>query len=164
MVLLIRFFVTWNHYMLKSVIFQLWKYFWRCTLLYQYQVSYFNVFLVTKIWRYTVIEGILLTQSYFLPNIASIIFVNKMWLFCWFNISISIKWPPQFSSVQSLSHVSLFVTPWIAAHQASLSITNSRSSPKLMSIESVMPSIHLILCRPLLLLPPIPPSIRIFSN
>ena len=88
MVLLIRFFVTWNHYMLKSVIFQLWKYFWRCTLLYQYQVSYFNFFLVTKIWRYTVIEGILHTQSYFLPNITSIIFVNKMWLFCWFNISM----------------------------------------------------------------------------
>ena len=70
----------------------------------------------------------------------------------------------QFSSVQSLSRVQLFVTPWIAAHQASLSITNSRSSLKLTSIESVMPSSHLILCRPLLLLSPIPPSIRIFSN
>ena len=58
----------------------------------------------------------------------------------------------------------LFVTPWIAARQASLSITKSRSSPKLMSIESVIPSSHLILCRPLLLLPPIPPSIRVFSN
>ena len=69
-----------------------------------------------------------------------------------------------FSSVQSLSHVWRFATPWIAAHQASLSITNSRSSPKLMSIESVMLSSHLILCRPLLLLPPIPPSIRVFSN
>ena len=69
-----------------------------------------------------------------------------------------------FSSVQSLSHVHLFVTPWIAARQASLSITNSRSSPRLTSIESVMPSSHLILCRPLLLLPSIPPSIRIFSN
>ena len=68
------------------------------------------------------------------------------------------------SSVQSLSCVQLFVTPWIAAHQASLSITNSRSSLKLMSIESVMPSSHLILCCPLLLLPPIPPSIRVFSN
>ena len=67
-------------------------------------------------------------------------------------------------SVQSLSHVQLFATPWITAHQASLSITNSRSSLKLMSIESVMPSSHLILCRPLLLLPPIPPSIRVFSN
>ena len=70
----------------------------------------------------------------------------------------------QFSSVQSLSCVQLFVTSWIVAHQASLSITNSRSSLKLMSIESVMPSSHLILCRPLLLLPPIPPSIRVFSN
>ena len=69
-----------------------------------------------------------------------------------------------FSVVQSLSHVQLFATPWIAARQASLSITNSRSSPKLMSIESVMPSSHLILCRPLLLLPPIPPSIRVFSS
>ena len=70
----------------------------------------------------------------------------------------------QFSSVQSLSSVRLFETPWIAAGQASLSITNSRSSHKLMCIESVMPSSHLILCCPLLLLPPIPPSIRVFSN
>ena len=69
-----------------------------------------------------------------------------------------------FSSVQLLSHVRLFATPWITAHQASLSITNSRSSLRLMSIESVMPSSHLILCRPLLLLPPIPPSIRVFSS
>ena len=69
-----------------------------------------------------------------------------------------------FSSVQSLSQFGLFVTPWIAAHQASLSITNSRSSLKLMSIESVMTSSHLILCRPLLLLPPIHPSNRVFSN
>ena len=70
----------------------------------------------------------------------------------------------QFSSVQSLSRVSLFETPWIAAHQASLSITISRSSLRLTSIESVMPSSHLILCCPLLLLPQIPPSIRVFSN
>ena len=70
----------------------------------------------------------------------------------------------QFCSVQSLSHVWLFATPWIAACQASLSITNARSSPKLMSIESVMPSNHLILCCPLLLLPSIFPSIRVFSN
>ena len=67
------------------------------------------------------------------------------------------------SSVQSLSRVWLFVTPWITAHQASLSITNSWSSLKLMSIESVMPSSHLILCCPLLLLPPIPPSISLFQ-
>ena len=70
----------------------------------------------------------------------------------------------QFSSVQSLSRVRLFATPWTAAHQASLSITNFRSSLKFTSIESVMPSSHLILCRPCLLLPPIPPSIRVFSN
>ena len=70
----------------------------------------------------------------------------------------------QFSSVQSLSHVRLFATPWIAACQASLSITNSWSLPELMCIESVMPSRHLILCHPLLLLPSIPPKIRVFSN
>ena len=70
----------------------------------------------------------------------------------------------QFSSVQLLSCVRLFVTPWIAAHQASLSISNSKNSLRLMSIESVMPSSHLILWRPLLLLAPIPPSIRNFSN
>ena len=70
----------------------------------------------------------------------------------------------QFSSVQSLSRVRLFATPWIAACQASLSITNSQSSLKLMSIELVMPSNHLILCCPLLLLPSILPSIRVFSN
>ena len=82
------------------------------------------------------------------------------------NWLLSDKWVCvyQFSSVQSLSRVWLFATPWIAACQSSLSITNSRSSPRLMCIESVMPSSHLILCRPLLLLPPIPPSIRVFSN
>ena len=69
----------------------------------------------------------------------------------------------QFSSVQSLSHARLFGTPWVAARQASLFNTNSRSSLRLMSIESAMPSSHLILCHPLLLLP-IPPSIRVFSN
>ena len=74
------------------------------------------------------------------------------WIFHWF------------SSVQSLSRVRLFATPWIAARQASLSITNFRSSLKLMSIKSVMPSSHLLLCRPLLLLSPFPPSIRVFSN
>ena len=69
-----------------------------------------------------------------------------------------------FSSVQSLSRVRLFVTPWTAARQASLSITNTWSSLRLTSIKSVMPSSHLILCCPLLLLPPLPPSIRVFSN
>ena len=67
-------------------------------------------------------------------------------------------------SIQSLSHVQLFVTPWTAAHQASLSITNSQSLLKLMRIESVMPSNHLILCCPFLLLPSVFPSIRIFSS
>ena len=70
----------------------------------------------------------------------------------------------QFSSVQSLSHVQPFATPWIAACQASLSITNSWSLLKLMSVKSVMPPNCFILCRPLLLLPPVPPSIRVFSN
>ena len=70
----------------------------------------------------------------------------------------------QIRSDQSLSRVQPFATPWITAHQASLSITNSRSSLRLTSIESVMPSSHLILCRPLLLLSAIPPSIRVLSN
>ena len=77
---------------------------------------------------------------------------------CFNNISV------QFSSVQSLSSVRLFATPWIAACQTFLFITNSRSSLKLTSIESVMPSSHLILCCPLFLLPLIPPSVRGFSN
>jgi len=81
------------------------------------------------------------------------------WKFPWMLFVIFL-----FSSVQPLSRVWLFVTPWIAARQASLSITNSQSSLKFMSIESVMPSSHLILCCSLLLLPPIPPSIRVFSN
>ena len=69
-----------------------------------------------------------------------------------------------FSSVQSLGHVRLFATPWTAVHQASLSITNSQSLPKLMSIELVMPSNHLIFCHPFLLPPSFFPSIRVFSN
>ena len=81
----------------------------------------------------------------------------------WHQLS-SPKWLLLFSSVQSLSRVQLSVTPWIAACQPSLSITTSRSSPKLMSIKLVMPSNHLILWHPLLFLPPIPPSIRVFSN
>ena len=79
-------------------------------------------------------------------------------MFCFYKASA------QFSSLQSLSCVQLFATSWIAACQASLSITNSRSLPKLTSIELVMPSSHLTLCHPLLLLPPIPPSIKVFSN
>ena len=85
--------------------------------------------------------------------------ILKLWIFSPYFNSTSV----QFSSVQLLSCVQLFETPWIAARQASLSITNSWRSLKLMSIESVMPSSHLIRCCPLLL-PPIPPSIRVFSN
>ena len=95
------------------------------------------------------------------PSHPLLFFSSRLlWLFgglLWFHTNF------QFSSVQSLSSVWLFATPWIAAHQASLSITNSWSSPKLVCIESVVPSSHLILCRPLLLLPPIPPCIRVFS-
>ena len=85
---------------------------------------------------------------------------------CYDLLFLSLPWNLilQFSSVHSLSCVQLFTTPWIAARQASLSITNSRNSLRLTSIESVMPSSHLILCCPLLLLPLIPPSIRVFSN
>ena len=97
--------------------------------------------------------------------------LQSMWLQSrtWLNNRVRMPWCLsvdvfQFSSVQSLSCVRLFATPWIAAHQASLSITNSRSLHKLMSIESVMPSSHLIPCHALLLLPPIPPSVRVFSN
>ena len=84
--------------------------------------------------------------------------LSGRWKSTWFKDSV------QFSSVQSLSRVGLFATPWTTACQASLSITNSRSPPKPMSIKSMMPSNHLILCCPLLLLPSIFPSIRVFSN
>ena len=86
---------------------------------------------------------------------------NQIWSKATFDFQ---NFPNPFSSVQSFSRVWLFVTPWAAARQASLSITNSRSSPKPMSIESVKPSNHLILCHPLLLLLSIFPSIRVFSN
>ena len=90
--------------------------------------------------------------------------VNKWWECKGSEFSIDRCACRQYGSVQSLSRVRLFVTPWIAARQASLSITNSWSSLKLMSIESVMPSSRLILCHPVLLLSSIPPSIRVFSN
>ena len=88
--------------------------------------------------------------------------MNAKWRL-WFSYMIIFS-DHQFSSVQLLSRVRLFATPWIAARQASLSITISQSSLKLTSIESVMPSSHLMLCHPLLLLPPIPPSIRVFFS
>ena len=134
--------------------------------------------------------GSLNTESFFCFlaggfNLGIPVVIHSFWAFsllttyflCIYSVSSSVLNPTdsvafsallhnivQFSSVQSLSRVRLFATPWTAARQASLSITNSRSSLKLTSIESVIPSSHLILCRPLLLLPPIPPSIRVFSN
>ena len=99
------------------------------------------------------------------PSHPSPLFWRTFWNSVMSNVFFTLTYPSvQFSSVQSLSRVWLFATPWISAHQASLSITNSRSSLRLTSIESVMPSSHLILCHPLLLLPPMPPSIRVFSN
>ena len=98
-----------------------------------------------------------------LPQVACIFQTLLLLALFWLG---SAKWAAlqKVSSVQSLSRVQLFATPWTTALQASLSITNCRSPPKPMSIESVMPSSHLILCHPLLLLPPILPSIRVFSN
>ena len=84
-------------------------------------------------------------------------------LYSWNNNMYMNKYMNTFSSVQSLSHVWLFVTPWTAAHRGALSITNSWSLPKSMSSELVMPSNHLILCRPLFFLPPIPPSMSLFQ-
>ena len=110
-----------------------------------------------------------LTQCNNKPLVESLFLIRDQSLSLWRRSTNSKtldyqKTKPQFSSVQLLSRIQFFATPWIAAHQASLSITNSRSSLRLMSIESVMPSSHLILGRPLLLLPPIPPSITVFSN
>ena len=125
---------------------------------------------------HSLLQGIFLTQgsiciasrffsTYYLWALNWTIITNIYWVL----FIRHLKWafllnPFQFSSVQSLSCVQLFANPWTVAHQASLSITNSWSLPKLMSIESVMPSNHLILCRPLLLLPSILPSIRVFFN
>ena len=100
------------------------------------------------------------TSSFIIYLPILLIYKKKIYIYC-LNIRRKVF---QFSSVQSLSRVRLFATPWIAARQAYLSITNARSSLRLTSIQSVMPSGHLILCRPLLLLPPIPPSIRVFSK
>ena len=107
-----------------------------------------------------------LIQSIFRYNSPQIVRYLEKFIHEEFNqgLCIAFTYHVCFSSVQSLSRVQLFATQWKAAHQASLSITNSWTLSKLMSIELVMPSNHLILCRPLLLLPPIPPSIRVFSN
>ena len=107
------------------------------------------------------LSGLIDKFSYLLLHLiySELIFVQQNNSSC-SRICFSLK----LCSVQSLSHVRLFVTPWIAACEASLPITNCQGSSKLMSIESVMPSSHLILGRPLLFLPPIPPSIRVFSN
>ena len=119
--------------------------------------------IIWLLWKtvHAIKSGIILNIFFWIiyleGSVGSLPKIVTFWAFSSLNII-------QFSSVQSLSHVRLFATPWIAACQASLSITNSRSSPRLTSIKSVMPSSHLILCCPLLLLPPIPPSIGVFSN
>ena len=100
-------------------------------------------------------------------SVVYVYFFSIYSTFLWFilvSLFLPLLYSVQYSSVQSLSRVRLFATPQITACQASLSITNSQSSLRFTSIESVMPSSHLILCRPLLLLPPIPPSIRVFSK
>ena len=104
-------------------------------------------------WTYDLYKGVLRICL----NTYSIAWQNDFRWGCWNTWN-------QIRSDQSLSRVQLFATPWIAARQASLSIINSQSLLRLTSIKSVMPSSHLILCRPLLLLPPIPPSTRVFSN
>ena len=99
------------------------------------------------------------------PKVLELQHQSFQWIFRVDVLEDLLVWSPyQIRSDQSLSRVRLLATPWIAARQASLSITNSQSTLRLTSITSVMPSSHLILCCPLLLLPPIPPSIRVFSN
>ena len=123
-------------------------------------------------WILGVDEGEVCILDSLVRNSGHIFLNNHCQRAVWFRYVIWLKdmrncIPPSkivFSSVQSLSCVWLFATPWIAARQASLSVTNSWSSLKLTSIESVMPSSYLILCCPLFLLPPITPSIRVFSN
>ena len=115
-----------------------------------------TIFVETRVDRYLPLKPLRLS-SYLIFGSSVILPFFIACLFCTYCLC-------SFSSVQSLSRVRLFATPWIAARQASLSITNSWSSLKLMSIKSMMLSSHLILCHPLLLLHPIPPSIRVFSN
>ena len=118
--------------------------------------------LVCKISAEKSISSLIWVPLYVMSHF-SLAFFKSLCLYFW-QIPYKLSWCRTLSSVQLLSHARLFSTPWIAARQASLSITNSRSPPKPMSIESVMPSNHLILCCPLLLLPSIFPSIMVFSN
>ena len=109
----------------------------------------------------TNLDSILKSRDITLPkkvHLVKAMFFSSNHVWIW-----ELDYKESFSSVQSLSRIRLFVTPWIAARQTSLSITNSRSSLKLTSIKSVMPSSHLIFCHPLFLLPPIPPSISLFQ-
>ena len=120
----------------------------------------YNYSLLDNITAFAIIQGLLSLISF-----LSIHVYFSLWIqlpTCFLDISCKMQFVHQFSSVESFSRVRLFATPWIAARQASLSITNSQSSLKLMS--KLMPSSHLTLCCPFLFLPPIPPSIRVFSN
>ena len=158
---------AWSHfwlqtldYVLLNLISVLLQHFSSCLPVHP---PYFSFFLTGMSVSYSsvspIMSGSMLskksTSNKYLLNWKTVIFAKKICLFIFEN------W---FSSVQLLSRVRLFATPWIAAHKASLFITNSWSSPKPTSIELVMPSSHLIFCRPLFLLPPLPPSIRVFSN
>ena len=113
---------------------------------------------------YTSIFNLVIWDQPFVVGQGSGVTCYKLWKIISLARFFHEKEEVPFSSVQSLSHVRLFATPWITAHQASLSITNSQSSPKPMSIKSVTPSNYLILCGPLFLLPSVFPSIRVFSN
>ena len=123
-----------------------------------HQTSFFRMFSQSDLSHQQVSSLYHLLPSGYLPSISTLFVVN------WLQRVGHICCLTSFSSVQLLSHVWLFATPWTTARQASLSITNSRNLLKLMSIKSVMPTNHLILCCPLLLLPSIIPSIRIFSS
>ena len=119
------------------------------------------------IWPHSVITQTPCNKNYNYNHLIGLYFKTQAvtdWSSWLQGSSLITRLSDQIRSDQLLSLVWLFATPWIAAHQASLSITNFQSSLRLTSIESVMPSSHLILCCPLLLLPPIPPSIRVFSN
>ena len=125
------------------------------------KISRYVVIVVLVAFKKNFTKAYLTTFAVIFPWKQNIIWNNSILLgLGWINQHM----PILFRSVQSLSHVQLFVTPWTAAHQASLSITNSRSLLKLTSLELVMPSNHIILCYPLLLPPSVFPSIRVFSN